>query len=78
MESHNLKVVASCRSYSLLAKDIPEFGPGVRTRDKGIPVEEIGRMWADDPDEMKIANELGTTPDHVRQSVDFCRYETLG
>lgn len=55
--------------FPLLACSPEQWGPGVRTEDRGIPVEEIAAAHAGDF--MATAARFGTTEGHVRQAVAY-------
>ncbi len=57
--------------WPLLVHAPSQWGPGVRTEDHGIAVEDIAAAVSQTPDYARIAEALGTTPDHVAQAVDY-------
>ncbi len=57
--------------WPLLVHAPSQWGPGVRTEDHGIPVEDLAAAVAESPDYARIAHAFGTTADHVAQAVDY-------
>lgn len=71
MSRANVRVQATCLSYSLLTKDSPEFGPGVRTRDKGILIQDILSKADEGYNVERLAEYFGTTTDHIIQAIMY-------
>jgi hypothetical protein len=68
--------------FPLLVHAPLQWGPGVRTEDGGIPVEELAHdvlkrvKKSDDPEEhfeamRAVAVDRGTTEEHVRQACEY-------
>ncbi len=55
--------------FPLLAHSPEQWGEGVRTEDKGIPIDEI--MAAHAGDFAVTAAKFGTTEGHIRQAVAY-------
>jgi uncharacterized protein (DUF433 family) len=57
--------------YSLLAYAPGQYGPGVRTEDKGVPVADIATEFAVNPNAEAVAAKFGTTAAHVADAIRY-------
>lgn len=59
--------------YPRLVYALAQWGPGVRTEDKGVPVEDIARAVAGGASLDEAVAQFGTTPDHVADAVKYAQ-----
>jgi uncharacterized protein (DUF433 family) len=57
--------------FPLLAFSPSQYGPGVRTEDRGVPVEAIATEYAANPDAEAVAAKFGTTAAHVADALKY-------
>lgn len=57
--------------YPLLVHAPSVHGPGIRTEDKGVKVEDIAAEFAVNPSHEAVAAKFGTTDAHVADAIRY-------
>ncbi len=64
-------IAESLRNFPLLVHAPDQHGPGVRTEDHGVAVDEIAKAAATVKDHKTLAERFKTSPDHVQQALKY-------